>query len=876
MKRLDFHSWEFAEFGKEDFLSAQVPGCNYLDLMRHGLLEDPFWGVNEKNSLWPAERDWVYRAVFDVNADILTYDKVEFYAASLDTVAEVYINDKLVLECNNMFREQIINVKEYVIAGQNTIQIVFRSPLKYIERKKEKIKLPTGTYLCAPPQYIRKVQCHFGWDWGPQLPPSGIPGDICIRCYNTAKIEDARLIQEHYDGGVKLHSFVQCTMYNVQRDSEQWAVDSGRLPDKFPSTEWPRSGRGGSLGGTIKIRILITAPDGKVTEENGELIDGVAEFETEIPNPKLWWPQGYGAQPLYSISVSISDDKAELDNKEYKIGLRTIVLDTRKDYYGNQFAFVVNGARIFAKGANWIPADSFSERLTEEKLEYLIKSAADANMNMLRVWGGGYYESDAFYMLCDRYGIFVWQDFAFSCYPYPLNDKDYVNNCLIEVEDNVKRLRHHACLCLWNGNNEIETLSKSWIHRRDLIESTGNFFYNMLRDKVDALDTVTPYWPGSPSSGTYMKKVGKDNAGDTHLWQVWHGLMPIKYYRQRFTRFCSEFGMQSMPSMDTTRMFAAPEDYSLESDVFMNHQKCAGGNEKMIFYVASNYRVPEDFKDMAYLTQLTQAEAMRDPIEHWRRNMGRCNGALYWQHNDCWPVSSWAGIDYGGKWKALNYIAKKCFRPVTLSLSDHKKGVDVYVINDRLQPFKGKLLWRIEDFSGNILSEGKAAAANDAAEVKLHAEIDTRAIKNKEKSVLLAELFDNEEGRIVSRRTLLLLNDKHAELPDPKIKYKVKVNNGVCVIELTADSFARSVMLDIEGVREPFSDNYFDIMAEERISVSVPVGNMPEKEVTAKLSVRSIYGIKPRSSEKDDKKFMKKMLRKPHSILMRIIYKLFA
>ncbi len=415
-------------------------------------------------------------------------------------------------------------------------------------------------------------------------------------------------------------------------------------------------------------------------------------------------------QPTNQLSQPTNQPPSTpLDSRTYQIGLRTVELRQEADAWGRSFTFVVNGVPIFAKGANWIPADSFPTRVTGEQLERLLASAAAANQNMLRVWGGGYYEDERFYDLCDRYGILVWQDFMFACAIYPLDDPAFLENVREEVIQNVRRLRHRACLALWCGNNEMETAWVNWgwdkPERRDLKAADQRFFYDLLPGWVRGEDPDHAYWPSSPSSGMPFEAPGSHAAGDDHLWQVWHSLKPIRFYREQFPRFASEFGMQSLPPLATIAGYAAPDEWNMTSYVMEHHQRCVGGNGKIMAYLAQHYRMPANFASLVYLTQVLQAEAMRVGVEHWRRHRGRCSGALYWQLNDCWPVASWASLDYFGRWKALHYAARRFYAPVLLSLEEDADAaqVGVYLTNDTVEPWRGEVRWSLETLAGEAL-----------------------------------------------------------------------------------------------------------------------------------------------------------------------------
>lgn len=649
----------------------------------------------------------------------------------LDTICNIYINGQTVGNGKNAHIKYIFDIKNVLKPGDNEIKIIFFSPVDYaLEQKRLKDdEQPKGDREGIA--HTRKPQCHFGWDWGPNLPPSGINRNIEIKAYNIAKIDDVFIEQVHSDGKVKL---------NISAGIERFCNDA------------------------LGYQVRITSPDGEVTLIEGETVTNSIFSNILIENPQLWWTRDLSPkkeQPLYKVSVKLLHCSETVDESEKKIGLRVIELNTEKDEFGRNFQFKINGVPLFIKGTNWIPPDSFIDRYSEQRMEYDLEAIKFSNMNMIRIWGGGYYESDLLYDKCDRDGILLWQEFAFACRPYPFFDNELLLNVEKEVQYNVRRLRHHACLAVWSGNNEIECLSDNWKNNNKYMEWTEIFFYNILPKWMKTLDNVTPYIPGSPCGIDHMKGYDRDNVGDTHLWAVWHGLQPLNYYRKRMTRFCSEFGFESLPDLKTIEKFAAPEDYSLTSEVFSAHQKCWSGNMKMAYYIASRFRLPEKFEDYVYLSQLCQLECVRDATEHWRRNKGRCNGSMYWQFNDCWPVCSWAGMDYYGNYKALQYAARHFNAPVTVSAEDSKDRIKIVAINDTLQDVYAQIVWRLIDFDGNEFAKDSCRVTvlklkNQTVFNIKRAELSKKV--NLKKTVFVAEMFVNEEK--IAQRTILFYKEK--------------------------------------------------------------------------------------------------------------------
>ncbi|MDR3263558.1 MAG: glycoside hydrolase family 2 protein [Clostridiales bacterium] len=843
--------WQFREKGGNKWAKATVPGSNFTDLLNNGMIPDPFVGVNEKDKAVQevALKDWEYGREFDIDDVFLKYESIELVCNSLDTLADVTLNGQRIISADNMFKRYTVDIKPYLMVGSNVLHAVFYSPIKYVNAEREKNKLMMSFDAIAPAQYIRKAQYHFGWDWGPQLPPSGISGDIYIKAFNKACLGDVSFRQTHSEDGVNLA---------IRADISEKTAGQSRY--------------------TVKLEII--SPSGDTLIESADAVNGAASLSLNIKKPVLWWPNGLTdkeTQPLYRINVYLHIGNTILDQKDYNIGLRTIELDTSSDSWGKRFAFKVNGRRIFAKGANWIPADSFTERVSYDKLDRLLKNMRDANMNMVRVWGGGFYESDDFYNICDKYGILVWQDCCFACQPYPLDKEEFVGRIEEEIYYNIGRIRHHAALALYCGNNELEQMAISWRFNKELKEATGRFFYRTLPDWIRQKDDVTPYWASSPSGGELLNGVNSESVGDTHLWRVWHGLSPYTYYRKVYTNFCSEFGMQSLPTMNTVKKFAQPEDYDLNSPVMKNHQKNMAGNSIMKYYLVADHRSPKHFEDLVYLTQVVQSECMREPTEHWRKNSGRCNGALYWQFNDCWPVSSWSSIDYYGNFKALHYAARRFNQPLTVIIENGgesgKDGMTLYVVNDGMKDFKGELLWRIESFDGEILAYGKYdVEAGGNVSQKLALLTFGKLLKTHGNDcVFVAELKEN--GVTVARKTALFKKEKKLDLPKSEITAGVKADGDAMRITLFSKRYARFVKLELDGITEPFSDNFFDMTANQEVSVTIAVPkNWDVETVLQRLTIKSIGDIEPGASELSDFLYKVKMNMKPMNIIKRIGY----
>jgi beta-mannosidase len=825
-------NWLLRQRGTQDWFQAVVPGGVHTDLLAAGRIPDPFFGTNEAKVQWVAEKDWEYRRYFYPTPQMLAQEKIFLICKGLDTLADVRLNGTILGSAANMYLTWQWEVKSLLKAGENFLDILFRSPVSYA-RQRQRINPMVGDMLnINGGQHLRKTPSHFGWDWGPRLPCMGIWKDILLEGRGDARIEDIRVSQKHEDGMVMLTALVQC---GLGSGTDQTGKEAQRT-----------------------LRFRVTAPDRQVWQA-----DAPAREQQSIPvmitNPELWWPNGLGEQPLYDVEIDLLEEDRvlqetrTLDSRSQSLGLRTIELrqdSASADASGKKrFQFVVNGTPIFSKGANWIPVDSFPTRVTAEQVEFLVRSAAETHQNMLRVWGGGYYESDTFYDLCDRYGILVWQDFQFACASYPLDDPVYVESACREAAENVRRLRHHASLALWCGNNEIEMLALlwGWVKKRpELKEAYTRFFYHQLPAVVAAEDPDRAYWASSPSS---MEAFGEPNShqhGDAHLWEVYHFFKQPLYYRQQNPSFVSEFGMQSLPAEETIAGFAPEGMRNLGSNVMRQHQRAMAGNPKLVWYLSQRFRLPRSLSGLVYLSQVFQAETIRCGVEHWRRHPEHTGGALYWQLNDCWPVISWSSIDYNGHWKALQYAAQRFFAPLLISIEEEnqhgQRKAAVWVSNDRRVPFQGRLHWTLETLDGEVLEGGEQIAQAAPISASRLLELDFSTPKQPvdwRRTILVVELLAGEEQ--VSLQTIPFLPEKSMALGSPGLETRVEVGDERLLVHITTRRLARFIALKLEGANPIFSDNYFDLPAgrHKTVECSLPAGWNEERALAA-LRVRSL------------------------------------
>ncbi len=807
-------AWQFRQAGTEEWLPATVPGGAHTDLLALGRIPDPFVGDNERRVQWVAEEDWEYRCLFHVSPELQSRSHIHLVCDGLDTLATVRFNGKLLDRTSNMFRQYRWDVKPLLKPEENELRIDFESVVNHVARKQAAFKLPGVSHAIAGGPYVRKAPCQFGWDWGPKLPPIGIWKDIRLEAFESARISDIHIRQFHTNGTVRVTARVEV---------DTWSPGLSAL-------------------------LELTSPDGNVQTADNELKSpDDCVLKLRVDNPRFWWPNGWGDQPLYRVRVRLRRSGEILDEKIYQLGLRTIELRQQPDEWGRSFTFVVNGCPLFAKGANWIPADSFPTRLTETSLENLIRSAALAHQNMLRVWGGGLYEEERFYDLCDRYGILVWQDFVFSCSVYPLDDADFVENLRAEAIENIRRLRHRASLALWCGNNEMEWGWVEWgwntPDRKHLWEAYDRFFHKTLPEWCKTEDPDHPYWPGSPSSDIPFEDPNGQRRGDAHYWEVWHGRKPFTAYRDQYPRFMSEFGFQALPPIETIRTFAEEADRNMTSYIMEQHQKNSSGNALMVGQMLETFRLPGDFESLVYLSMVLQAEGIRYGAEHWRRHTERVSGTLYWQLNDCWPVASWSSLDYYGRWKALHYAARRFYAPLLLSIEDAPPCQTIFLSSDLLEEWKGSVRWILSTLDGEMLDSGGENVQVEPLGVTSLETLDFSEYLDEDKRrelVFLAELWREEQ--CLARQTAFFAPTKHLLLHDPQIKTCVTVQEGVLNIELAAHSFARLVECRLTGADTIFSDNYFDLPAHKAVNVTAPLPNGWDLAMAQSvLKVRSVY-----------------------------------
>jgi len=798
------HSWQFRQITsapqepENGWLPATVPGDVHLDLLANKKIDDPFYRDNESKLQWIENASWEYRDTFDVSPALLARANVDLVFDGLDSAAQVLLNGTQILNTDDSFRIWRISAKKYLHSGSNLLYIVFPSPIAAAQlvAAMDPWQTRTGT---APKTYIRKAAYEYGWDWGPRFVTSGIWRPVRVEVWDKVRIADFAIRQRDVSREAA-HIDAEVTVEASSNSSAQISIQYAGLAAPLTKAATLHTGR------------------------------NVIDIPIEIRKPKLWYPAGYGDQPLYEFTAHVSIAGQTADKRTVKTGLRSIVLDRHLDKWGRSFQLVVNGIPVFAKGADVIPFDSFANRVTAANYRRILESARDANMNMIRHWGGGYYETDEFYQICDELGIMVWQDFMYGNDWQP-GTYGFKLTMEAEAEDQVRRLRNHPSIVVWCGNNETE-IALNWSPRDKLPlevkyqmwEDYLTEFSGILNRVVERLAPETPYWPSSPSAD-YEQLSDKYQSGDAHVWDVWHGRVPFSTYETHHSRFVTEYGFQSFPEMRTIEAFTQPEDRTnIFTPVMLAHQKNNEGNSIIHDYLLKDYPEPKDFPSFLYASQVLQAEGIKIGAEHFRRSRPETMGSIFWQLNDCWPVASWSSIDYYGRWKALQYYARRFYAPILVSPHIESGSVKVYVVSDKTDAQPATLRVRLMDFDGKALLEDSHDVSIDPLSSKVYldwplAKLTQAGATDTSRVFVVAELTSG--GAQLSRNLIYLAPTKEVHLKPASLTIETTGAGGKYTVRITSPVLARSVYLSFGSVEAEVSDNYFDLLPGETAEIGV-------------------------------------------------------
>jgi beta-mannosidase len=797
---------------------AQVPGSVHLDLLRNNLIPDPYFRDNEAKLQWIEDADWEYRTNLQAPPDLLARKNIDLVFEGLDAYAEVYLNDKLIFTADNMFREWRVPGKPLLQPGANQLRIVFPSPIKAAAKiaAPDKWREQTRT---AEKTYLRKAAFEYGWDWGPRFVTSGIWRPARLEAWDAARISNLHIAQ--LDVTAK-----------VAHLSAQVEVTATEVATAKVTLDYTHAGKKVELSRSVELHPGLNHVD----------------FPVEIASPQLWFPAGYGAQPLYQFNAQVQIGNRAEDQASARTGLRSVVLRRDLDQWGRSFEFIINGIPVFGKGADVIPFDSFPTRVTSEQYRRILQSARDANMNMIRLWGGGYYETQEFYNLCDELGIMIWQDFMFGNDWQP-GTYAFKQNVESEAEFQVRRLREHPSIIIWCGNNETEG-AIHW-NGRDLLSPAARYqmwqdyltvFSGILARTVNRLAPETPYWPSSPSSD-YEETSPSFQSGDFHDWSVWHGRVPFSEYELHFPRFMTEYGFQSFPEMRTIEAFTLPEDHtSIFTPVMLAHQKNTEGNSIIHDYMLKYYSEPRDFPSFLYASQVLQAEGIKVGAEHLRRIRPRAMGSIFWQLNDCWPVASWSSIDYFGRWKALQYYARRFYSPLLVSPHVEDGNFNVYVISDKTAPTAARLRLRLFTLAGKSLSDSTQEIQVPELSSKIYIQRPLTEFINANGAdpaniFAVADLL--VDGKSVSSNVLYFVPAKLVTLPQPQISVDLAKSGDTYRLRLSSPALARNVYISFDTLDASPSDNYFDLIPDQAVEITI-TSAAPLDQLRAQLKLVSL------------------------------------
>ena len=826
--------WKFKQQRLTNWYPATVPGVVHTDLLNNKIIEDPFYRLNERGLQWIDKEDWVYETCFDLSDDLFDKKNIQITFKGLDTYADVFLNEQKIIVADNMFRQWSADIKDIAKRSKNILRVYFHSPIKMDIPKWDALPFHYranndqsengGVFDKKLSVLARKAGYHYGWDWGPRLVTSGIWRPVVIEGWDNARIENIQVIQE-----------------NVTEKSAQIKT----IVEVIAATDCPDA----------SISIINDATKEVFGSTTANLKKGLNKVITNftIRKPQLWWSNGLGTPYLYTFKTVLSQGNNELDSESHRIGIRSIKFVNEKDEHGKCYYFELNGVPVFMKGANYIPCDNFLPRVTKAIYEKTIMDAVNANMNMLRVWGGGIYEEDYFYDLCDENGILVFQDFMFGCSIYPAEGA-LLENIRLEAIDNVRRLRNHSCIAIWCGNNECQDAWFGWgwkkeyekenqKHANIIWRQFENQYYKTLPDVVAQYGSGIAYIPSSPFAD--YAKLSNDHEGDRHYWDVWHGQKPITEYNKEKSRFFTEYGFQSFPEFESVKLYAPEErDWDITSEVMMSHQR-GGDHANMLIktYLLNEYYTPKDFPSFLYINQLLQGDAIKTAMEAHRRAMGYCMGTLFWQHNDCWPVASWSSRDYYGRWKAQHYFAREAYKDVLVSPIEEDDMFDVYAVSDRMKNQNGILTVKVFNLNGGIVSSTtKSVKVKANSSHRLFSENIADLLKGRQRGdvVINTTLMIGKE---IFRNNYFLMKQKEMNYPKSNINVAVKPIAGGFEVTLTSDSFVRGAFMSIEGIDNVFTNNYFDILPNESVTTNV-ICSLSQSDFEKQLKIISLADMK--------------------------------
>ncbi len=800
--------WEFRQHGHSNWMQARVPGSVHTDLLENNRIKDPYFGINEKEQQWIGEEDWEYRTRFDVAPEILNKKNLILQFEGLDTYADVYLNGEKILSADNMHRTWQFECKGKLKPQDNLLYIYFHSVFKAGMALKNSYPIPLFQYAnndqITPDSmislFVRKAGYHFGWDWGPRFITSGIWKNVNLIAYDAINIES-----------------IHISTSSIANEKAAMLARLEIISDKEGEGFITLSGDG------------ITHIKEKVRLNHGV---NIFHFPFIIKNPKLWWSNGLGQAHLYHFTTTVSNHQNLTDTHHVTTGIRTIRIINQPDKDGKSLYIELNGRPVFMKGANYIPTDMFTNRTTDAQYKGIIQSAAAANMNMLRVWGGGYFEKEIFYNQCDQYGILIWQDMLFACGTYTGTEHFY-ESVTNEIKDNIKRIRNHPSIALYNGNNEVDVAYYAWTWKEKYTKEQQQYYEKTLKklfgevipNAIFSEDTTRYYHPTSPNTG--YNDIGFQN-GDAHYWNVWHGKEPFESFNSSIGRFMSEYGFQSYPLEETVKTFTLPADRNLESEVMQAHQRCMAddmkdktyGNRLIKHYMDQYYHEPKDFESYLYVSQLLQKKGLAMAIEAHRRAMPFCMGTLYWQFNDCWPVASWSTVDYEGIWKAAHYKVKELYRNQVISIWKEKDSIAIHIANDAIDEKKGILLVTLMDLNGKELKNFNTPIRlqpNTSSIYLSHAIAAVTSGENENELILTATL--TLDGRSSIETIYYFVPEKLQPLQKPVINQKINEIKGQYLIELTTNTLAREVHLSFPGEKGTFSKNFTDLLPGKKMEI---------------------------------------------------------